>query len=402
MEQFKTLYRYELKKITGKKLFRITLALFLLLTAALIVMQLTGKYYVDGEVADTHYHMFLVDREYEKALSGRAIDQTLLEETMAGYGKIKDIEGRYTLTEEYQTCARPYSAIYQLIARFILPFYGNTFDWKVDEASFYHCREMLLEQQWKNNFLTDGEMNFWRKKEALTAHPYTYYYHEGYAILGKAFNGFGILIPLFVSVCLSNVFAEEHVRRTDQLILSGVNGKSAAYLAKILAGITVSVSCTALTVLTAAVLSLTLYGAEGFDMPIQATPHLISYPMTIGESCLILAGISLVLAVALSVFVMLLSEALHSGVATLAVSTGLILLVQMFSVPPQYRVFSQIWNWLPYSFLNRNSVFDQRTLPLFGHYLISWQIVPVLYLLGSLGLVLLGKKIYRNYQVAGR
>lgn len=402
MTYLKTLYYYELKKIIGKKLFWITLILSLLATAFLVIAPLTGKYYVDGEVADTHYHMFLVDSAYERALSGKAIDQALLEETMSGYEKIKDIEGRYTLTEEYQTYARPYSAIYQLIARFILPFWGNTFDWEVEEASFYHHRSMLLEKEWKDLFLTEAEMDFWKKKETEIPTPYTYYYHEGYSILTKTFNGLGILVPLFISICLSNVFAEEHARRTDQLILAGVNGKRVAYLAKILAGITVSVSCSALMVLTASLLSMGLYGAEGFNMPIQATPYLFSYPMTIGQSCLIMGGVTLILALLLSVFVMFLSEALGHSAATLAVSTGLILLVQMFSVPPQYRVLSQIWNWLPYSFLNRDNVFDARTIPLSTHFLISWQIVPVLYLLGAFGLALLGKKIYQSYQVAGR
>lgn len=402
MTYWKTLYFYELKKITGKKIFRITFLLFLFISSSLTVLQLTGKYYVDGEVADTHYHMFLVDSAHEKALSGRRLDQTLLEETMSGYEKIKDLEGRYTLTKEYQTYARPYSAIYQLISRFVLPFWGNIFDWEVDEASFYDARGRLLEREWKNSFLTEGEMDFWREKEAEVTTPYTYYYHEGYSTLIKTFNGLGVLVPLFIAICLSNVFAEEHIRRTDQLILSGVNGKTAAYLAKILSGITVSVSCSALMVLAAFGLCLGIYGAEGFGMQIQATPYLFSYPMTIGESCLILGGITLVLAVLLSVFVMILSEALRSGIAALAVSTGLIILAQMFSVPPQYRALSQIWCWLPFSFLNRDTVFDVRTIPLFGHFLISWQIVPVLYLLGAVGFALVGKRLYQNYQVAGR
>lgn len=166
MEQFKTLYRYELKKITGKKLFRITLALFLLLTAALIVMQLTGKYYVDGEVADTHYHMFLVDREYEKALSGRAIDQTLLDETMAAYRKIPNPEERYTLTEEYQTYARPYSPIYQLISYWTdTPFLKDVLALQIDEKSFYEARLASLKKEWQNCFLTEAEQDFWLKKK---------------------------------------------------------------------------------------------------------------------------------------------------------------------------------------------------------------------------------------------
>lgn len=46
--------------------------------------------------------------------------------------------------------------------------------------------------------------------------------------------------------------------------------------------------------------------------------------------------------------------------------------------------------------------FDLRTIPLFGHCFVSCQIVPVLYLICSAGITLLGRRIYRNYQVSGR
>ena len=81
MNNLNLLYRYELKKITGRKLFWITLLLCLLTIISVPALSLTGKYYVDGVFADTHYHMFLVDQADEKALSGRANYKTLLKET---------------------------------------------------------------------------------------------------------------------------------------------------------------------------------------------------------------------------------------------------------------------------------------------------------------------------------
>lgn len=124
--------------------------------------------------------------------------------------------------------------------------------------------------------------------------------------------------------------------------------------------------------------------------------------MSIGESCLILSGIALVLSVLMSVFVMILSEILRGAAAALSVCTGCIILGSMVSMPPQYRVLAQIWDFLPFSFLERLHVFDPRTIPLFGHCFVSWQIVPVLYLLCSVGLAALGKRVYRRYQVSGR
>ena len=403
MNNLNTLYKYELKKITGRKIFRITLFLCLSAIILLTVIQLSGKYYVDGEVADTHYHMFRVDQAYERALSGRAIDDALLKETIEAYQKIPDPEGRYTLTEEYQTCARPYAAICQLISR-----WGNTdflediLKWEPDEKAFYQARENLLKEHWQHYFLTESEKTFWMEKEAQLRIPFTYYYHEGYTQFTKSFNTLSMLIQLFVAICLSGVFATEHTRRTDQLILSGAKGKTTVYLAKILAGITVSFTGTALMLLTSALVSLGIYGTDGFSMQMQVTLYPFSWPMSIGQACLIMSGAALVLSVFIATLVMILSEVLHSNIAAMAVSTALLILGTSISMPPQYRIAAQIWNWLPFSFLNIWNIFDVRTIPVFGRFLVSWQIVPVLYLLCAVLIAVIGKKVYQRYQVSGR
>ena len=64
MKQFGILYRYELKKIIKKKLLWVTFFICMALTAVSVLSNLMGSYYVDGEIVDTHYHMFLVDRAY--------------------------------------------------------------------------------------------------------------------------------------------------------------------------------------------------------------------------------------------------------------------------------------------------------------------------------------------------
>jgi len=55
-------------------------------------------------------------------------------------------------------------------------------------------------------------------------------------------------------------------------------------------------------------------------------------------------------------FVMVLSELPHSNIATLAVSTGLLIMIMIVSVPEQYRVFAQLLDWLPWSSLKPWSV----------------------------------------------
>ena len=78
MNIFLTLYHYELKKIIQRKLVWVSLFICLGCIVMAKAGNLSGNYYVDGEVVDTHYHMFQVDSAYRRALSGRVVAQELL------------------------------------------------------------------------------------------------------------------------------------------------------------------------------------------------------------------------------------------------------------------------------------------------------------------------------------
>ena len=414
MKQLGVLYRYELKKIIKRKLVWITLFICMAVTAVSVFSNLTGSYYVDGEIVDTHYHMFLVDSGYSRNLSGRKIDQELLEEMMEAYGKIPSTAGRYSLTEEYQTYARPYSAIFntvrwwsdmdteELMGRKTDE--GEVTGWKADEEELYDLKAAACKEYCELLFLTDEEKAFWAEKEAQTDRPITYFYHDGYSDLMRKVEVVGMLMLFFTAVCLSGVFPEEHMRRTDQLMLSSVWGKNDVYWAKILAGISVSITASLLMTGLAAGLSFGIYGSEGFQAAFQLYPsnNLYSYPMTIGQACLIAYGMLLITAILTSLLVMVLSELLHSSIATLSILAGIIIAGMICNVPAQYRILAQIWNWLPMTILDSWNIFDLRLLTVFGHHFVSWQAIPVIYLLGSIGLAAAGRYVYKGYQVSGR
>lgn len=402
MNNLGTLYQFELKKLAKRRLLWITALLCLLCIGITVTSSLFGTYYVDGEPVETHYEIFKKDQAYRKALSGRSINQTLIQEAADAYGCIPTDVERYTLTEEYQTYARPYSDIFNILRAWTGMELSNIHGWEVDEDALYTARTALLEKDWQSVPLTDREKNFWRNKENQVGIPLTYYYHEGYEIALDSFLTIGVLMLLFVAICLSNVFSEEHTRRTDQLMLSSAKGKTTAYWAKILAGITVSVTASTLMALVTMSLCLIIFGAEGFQTSIQLFFYTYSYPLTMGQACLIAYGILIITSILAGVFVMVLSELLHSGIATLAIATGLIILGGMVTIPKQYRVIAQIWDWSPMTYLSIGNIFNARTLPLFGHCLVSWQVVPVIYVLLSVGLAVGGKYLYQRYQISGR
>lgn len=406
MNNFGTLYRYEVKKILGRKLTWIVFLICVLCSGVFVAADLTGKYYVDGEVYDTHYHMFRVDQEYRRALSGRALGQELLEEMSAAYRKVPVTAEHYTVTEEYQTYARPYFEIFNLVRLWTQQWeLGEIQAWIPDEEALYASRAELLEEEWQNLRLSDAEKAFWREKETQTDTPVVYLYHEGYSkLISNGINTLGLLVLLSVCICMASVFTEEHTRRTDQLILSGAKGKSVVYWAKIAAGTSVSAACAALLTVVVFCLVFAIYGAEGFGTSLRFCAYLwmSSCTMSIGQVCLVGYGILILTAVIVSVLVLVLSEVLHNNIATLSVCVGVIIAGMVCKVPYQYRALAQFWDWLPMRFLNAENIFDSRTISVLGHCFVSWKIVPVIYILIGVLAVMAGKIVYRNYQVSGR
>ena len=173
------------------------------------------------------------------------------------------------------------------------------------------------------------------------------------------------------------------------------------YWIKLSAGMSVALAGSACLALLAAVAALAIYGTDGFEAAVQLELD-YSYPVTMGQACLIAYGMMLLAAVLTSVFIMVLSEMLKGSIAALAVSAGLIIAGMMVSIPAQYRTAAQIWDWLPTRFLSMWHVFDERMIPVLGQCFVSWQIVPLLYVVCGLGIAVIGKWVYGRYQVSGR
>ena len=122
MRNLWTIYRYEIKKLTSKKLLWVTSLLCVVGIVITVTAGLFGTYYVDGEPIESHYEGFRKDQAYRKAISGRSIDENLLRETVDAYGHVPTNVFRYTLSEEYEAFARPYSDIFNLIQKIVKSF----------------------------------------------------------------------------------------------------------------------------------------------------------------------------------------------------------------------------------------------------------------------------------------
>ncbi len=404
MNHFGEIYRYEWKKLLGKKIVWVSLLLSILISIISVFAPLLGNYYIDGKFIDTNYNMYQQDKKYAKALSGRKIDQALLEETIAAWRKIpQSTNTPYQATEEYWKYARPYNEIFQMIRKTSdMQTFEAMYSWQPNEAELYAKRQAWLTSLWKDIKLSKGETEFWGEQEEQVKKPYTYEEHGGYRVLFSNYQTTGLFVLMLVAICLSGIFSDEHIRKPDQLILASPLGKTRLYWAKTAAGATFAVIITILIFTAEFVSAICLYGAGGFQSAFQFIYNPSSDPITCGQAILIAYGNMMMAAVFTSIFVMILSELLKSNIATLAISVVLLIVPLIFTAPAQYRVPAQIWNWLPWSFLAPWNVFGQYTVSIFGHCLTPWQAVPLIYLAAGILLAAAGKPIYQRFQVSGR
>lgn len=407
MKNLGILYKFELGKILRRRTSWITIIITLLLVLGTLGLDSLGGYFVNGVQVDTNFHMNQIFKADQMKLDGRAIDQALLEEMREGYGRIpkEAINGAvpYIGTREYQTYARPYSAIFNFVRSAGNMNTSEVMVWKADEQELYQRRQQAVEKDWEGYLLAEEEKEFWKEQEEKLKWPVTFRFKEGYWHLLDGTYTIGLLILIAVNICLAGVFADEQSRKMDQLILSSKYGKTPVYLAKILAGVSFAAGFSFLVLLLSLLEIRFLYGLEGFSADFRLIMPGYSYPLNVGESVIVTWGLVIVVAIFIGVFAMFLSELFHNSLGTLALTLGLIILCMFVStVPEHYRVLSQIWSYLPVNAMAVWNIFDCRTVPILGKTLVYWQAAPILYLILGGVLAVIGKGRYDKCQVSGR
>ena len=254
--------------------------------------------------------------------------------------------------------------------------------------------------------LSAEEEAYWEEKAAALEQPVTYQYALAYEQLVDMQGGYMtcMLLTFFIAISMVSVFAEEHTRKTDQLLLCARHGRTKLYTAKLLAGSGVVFGTNLLFSLVLMLGQFYCYGTEGFGASIQfALAPWYPYELTIGQVFLVMLGILLLSSVMVAIFTMLLAESLRSSIGAMAVVIGLLFAARLVPIPTTLRGLSQAWNFLPINMLKVDQGFlDLRLINLFGLRLTGWQSAPILYVVLIGLMVLVGRKVYRGYQVSGR
>lgn len=383
------LYRFELKKILTQKL------LWVLAAAILLGLAVFG---VATEVRPTNSglpmgEVIALQREGSQELAGQTVDQAFLDRLLP----------LFTDPEENTEAQLKYNDFFNWLT-LILGTAHRQEILQTDEARLYEALWHQLAPDPQAAGLTQEEIAHWTEQtQARLAQPLVYQgYHEGWQTAAHGIEVMVFLEILFLAVVLAPLFPQEHLRRTDQLILSCRFGRGKAYAAKLLAGVTVGVGFTALLLLAYLGMLGLVYGLEGANVPALFT-HLFPADLTIGEMVGILFLAALAAAVLVSVAVMLLAELTRNAIAAMAVVLGILLLTTMiYAVPENLRGLATLWYLIPSNFLCLRGAFRYPLLTVEEAAFPTWQVTPLVWLLLALVIALAGRWVYNRYQVGGR
>lgn len=422
MKQFGMLTGFEFRKIWKQRSSWVTLGIMLLLVVFVSSSILMGSSSVtvqSGEsfgeggspeesgggrevsFSESNAQKIRIGRENGRSLSGRVMDDALWDEVRQYYESGVVQKYQYSIQEEERKEARRYEDVYRIFREF-----GILFRDEVREktaAELYQGRKDYQAVFYREYGMSEGEQDYWEKQGEAIETPMVYEYSEGWrAFLSRDAYMIGMLVIFLTAICVTGIFTKEHSRKTDQLILCTRFGRKELYFAKICSGSLFSVICGFLFLGLSVLCNVLIYGPDGFGAPIQQAIAQYGLPLTMGAMVGITAMLLFFLSLLSGIAAMVLAEILKNGVATLAVLIGATLLIRMIPIPVSWRALSQLWGCLPPNLLYMENLFDLRLFSLFGVRLTFWQFAPGAYLLVSVLLVLLGKRVYCRYQVSGR
>ena len=399
MKNFWTLVRFELKKILSRKITWIAFGLVFVIMLAFGVYRAFASHEVNG-VRITAREEDMQAKSEEKKLAGCLINDEFMEDM-------------FTAMAADEMAFKPYKTFYNEVARYLCGTAlgkGTVAGAKEElgiapeEELIYAARRKQIEESITNQYLTEGEKEYWRgvlaNEDSL---PWEYDYYQGVHFVWVAAYTAIVLIALMLAVCLSNLFADEHQKKTDQLVLCARNGRKVLCGAKITAGLLFTIGSTGLVLLATAVSQLITFGPDGWNAPIQLIVPNSMVQMTFGEMILYTYAVAILASILYCSIILCCSELFrNSTVAVMAVIVVLVLVPMMVLVPYEYRVLSQIFDLNPINVIAIWSATDFRLVPFFGTYLTVHQVAPVIYTVLAAVFLWIGSRAYLKFQVSGR
>jgi len=383
MSNFFTVYRFEFKKIFKHRIVWVMIiGMVLLLFGSVITNIFFNGVSINGEWI-SRYEYNMKKQAAAEDIEGREFDEALYQEMKKAYSE--DMEsGEYLAYED----------VYELLRTVI----GGEQIMHTGMDIFYKKRWENIQTYFSDIMLSDKEKEYWEDRNSEISIPFTYNQAQAPNEILEAIYTLGALMLLVIAACLPGVFCDEHRMKTDQLILCSRHGREKLYFAKIAAGLTFCLMSAFILAAVTVVPVLIFYGSEGFDATILNKMIYAISDKSIGEILVSYFVIYFLAALLFGAFAMFFSELTHNGIAAMTVMVCGMMFCLTVKIPDSLRIPAQMAALLPNCILAPWSLYEYRLIPFFGGYLTNIQAAPLIYLFFTILFIILGKKLYNNYQ----
>ena len=400
MRSFFDIVGFEYKKIFKRKSAIIAMIIVTVAVCLSPMMIFFGTVYIDGEPYESQYQAMVKDREYARALSGRAVDETLMREAQEAYSKIPAGE-RYTATPEYQQYARPYSEVVRMMrAAYNIAGLSDLAGLTNEEmGDYYQVRHEIVTASIRAGAISDAAKDTLIKLDSEIKAPFVFEYSDGFDnIIGGVYT-LGIACAFALTICFAPMFAGEYSSRADQLILSSKLGKNKLISAKLFTVISLFAAFFMLLIFLVVALCALIYGLDGANAPFQLITPLDVFPITLSQAVL-LYGVSTFFGTFLIVAItLLLSSKFKSPFGVIIVISVLLFAPMMFNSPETVVWLHNLLSLIPSNMMTYWTVFSRVPFGFFGLVVMPYVFLPIFAILVSIAMLPFARRAFQNHQI---
>lgn len=274
--------------------------------------------YLDRDNSEKFLSELVRSSYYSKVIQPDYQFYTWLSSVYSGYGPVNDLKVLYEAAEE--------------------------------GASFYEAREEKMQQLITGPYYagrhTDAETKYWIYTNSKIEEPYEYGMYGGWQSL---FSG-GIVWWFYIllcCICIAPIFSQERKNGVDSILLSSKYGRTRLVTAKLTAAFIFGTAVYTGYTLIALGITFSLWGTEGWQLPVQIYSAMIPYPVSMLEAFLLATGINCVILISMLILTVMLSSRTWSSFQTLVILGALMIVPQFIEFSTSSRVFNHILVLMP-------------------------------------------------------
>lgn len=393
---------FEYRKILYKKSTRIVLVALVVLILFAGCDTLLGNTYKEGVVVRSKYEEMQKNREAERKISGRVVDEALILEA-------RDAFNQYLQKgpDSYEVFRPYHNLIYIVASAYTDDIFSDEFITKLNEenASNYGSdMKTYMKHIIQGNYsLTKGEKEILSTNINRIQTPFTFEYSGGYTKYVNMVYAIGIFMAFGIAICLAPMFSGEYSTKMDALILTSRYGKNKIIIAKLITGLTFSIVVTIIGLFIAFFEACLIFGTDGANTPIQFwitwSSVLFVYPLKCIEGVMILSLCTVFAAILVAAITMFLSARLKSSFSAIIISSILIFAPLFLYIPNNLRLLSALVNLLPVNMMAYTKVFSLHLFTIGNINILPYHFIPAFCVVVSSVLVVLAYQGFKKHQI---